>query len=372
MFADAGEEVEVATLRGISESASLPPPLSMGGADARGGGVVNFRIHRLRSVIRTKIAGLPLGLIRLVRKDFDVIHLHFPFFGAQELLVLMMWFGWKPRRLVVTYHMDIVASGFVKIVATMSRRFFLPTIIRRADAIIVSSKSYAETSWLKDMWEFVSQKLFEIPLSVDTTVFFSVVKNMVHENNVTSMLFVATLDRPHYFKGLSLLFRAISSLKERNDWVLNVVGDGELREGYENEVKSLGIEHRVKFLGRVSDEELPKIFRDANLHIVASIDRSEAFGLVTIQAQASGVPSIVPDLPGVMSTVEDGVTGFVFKTGNENMLATTIEKALDNYSLVVQMGSEARLRAIRLFGKHAHLNNLKAVYEINKPDLRYK
>ena len=143
-------------------------------------------------------------------------------------------------------------------------------------------------------------------------------------------LFVGALDRAHYFKGLSLLLRAFKFVdsgsrqrRVRNDTNvaapapdrdpvsgmtesprLVVVGTGELLNAYKKEAAHLGIADRVTFTGGVTDEELARWYAGARAEILPSTDRSEAFGIVLIEAMACGTPVIASDLPGVRTVVE--------------------------------------------------------------------
>ena len=199
-------------------------------------------VHRCTSKIRWGKAGLSLQIDRLMRDaSFDVVHLHAPFFGVQELAVLRMWLGWRPTNLVMTYHMDIVVGGMVGAVAAISRRLFLGTLVKRARQIVVASEDYAKTSWLK-RWEGVARKkMVEAPFGVDIERFYPLKSSPPYEGGVggglsdapAQLMFLGGLDRNHYFKGLDVLIRALTRLQDRDDWRLIVVGDGDLRDGYE-------------------------------------------------------------------------------------------------------------------------------------------
>ncbi|OGL88378.1 hypothetical protein A3H75_03430 [Candidatus Uhrbacteria bacterium RIFCSPLOWO2_02_FULL_51_9] len=83
-----------------------------------------------------------------------------------------------------------------------------------------------------------------------------------------------------------------------------MVGTGELLNAYKKEAAHLGIADRVTFTGGVTDEELARWYAGARAEILPSTDRSEAFGIVLIEAMACGTPVIASDLPGVRTVVE--------------------------------------------------------------------
>jgi len=135
------------------------------------------------------------------------------------------------------------------------------------------------------------------------------------------------LDSNHYFKGADKLIHAVSRLSI-NDYHLFLVGGGELIPDLEKLVKKFKIENRITFTGWQADERLVKFYQAADLFVLPSIDRSEAFGIVLIEAMACGVPVIASDLPGVRAVVRDSETGLLVKPRDVEGLKQAIEKIL--------------------------------------------
>src|SRR5262249_47181729 len=132
-----------------------------------------------------------------------------------------------------------------------------------------------------------------------------------------TVFFLARLDRTHYFKGLHLLIDAVARVP---DAVLVVGGDGEWRAQYEARARdSLG--ERAHFVGDVPDEALPAHYRAADVVASPSVDRTEAFGLVILEALACGTPVVASRLPGVRTLVDEGRTGYLVEPGNVDQLA---------------------------------------------------
>ena len=104
------------------------------------------------------------------------------------------------------------------------------------------------------------------------------------------------------------------------------MGNGNLRVEYERLAKELDLGEHVIFACSVSEEDLPKYYNLADLFVLSSIDSSEAFGLVILEAMASGVPVIASNLPGVRTLVKEGVTGYLAKAGDSEDLALKIDK----------------------------------------------
>lgn len=315
-------------------------------------------IHRLRADIPYGKAGWSWELWRWFREvPVDVVHLHAPFFGCQEQMAL--WFP-KTIPLVTTYHMDIVAHGFVKAVAALSRAFFLPRLVRRADRIVVASRDYAASSWLQPYLKRLESKLVEVPFGIDLERFRPRARRTTNDVRYTNVLFVGALDRHHYFKGLSQLMEALAGLREL-DWHLTVVGDGDLRTLYEAQCLDASINDRVTFEGSVADEVLPQMYAAADVFVLPSVDRSEAFGLVALEAQASGVPAIVSDLPGVRTVIVPEETGLLVSPGNAVALRKALRTLIEDAPRRKVMSVNARENA-RRYSWDAHVGILEHVY----------
>ena len=287
-------------------------------------------------------------------RGFDVIHLHYPFYGSAVLSVLAAKLTSTP--LIVTYHMRTKADGWLGAVFTWYRKLVEPFVLRAAQVVLVSSFEYAQSV------ELNHPNIVELPFGVDTKRFFPGEPT----DETLNILFVGGLDEAHYFKGVDVLLRACARLPAKRDWHLVIIGDGSLRPSFEQQAKGLFRDERVTFVGRVSDADLPMWYRRSAMHLLPAIDRSEAFGLVTLEAAASGSPSIVSNLPGVRRLVEQRQTGFVVPPGDEEALATTIEWLLRHPQEREAFGDAARKRAEMMYDHDQLINRLQEIYETRK------
>jgi glycosyltransferase involved in cell wall biosynthesis len=287
------------------------------------------------------------ALVALCKK-YDLIHLHYPCYGNAMMVSLARMFGNK-KPLIVSYHMDTVGRGLRRPVFWLHAKFLAPPFLRQADVIAVASRDYAEHSLLAKYPELMA-KVVEIPFGVDTDRFSPsslsprAAEAKRGEGRVRgSVLFVAALDEQHYFKGLHVLLEAMAKVPDAK---LTVVGDGNLKNKYLKKAKELAISDRVVFAGRVSDEELPKYYQDADLFCSASLDRSEAYGIVLMEAAASGLPAVATNIPGVRTVVEDGETGFLVPPDDAGALAEALRDLLNDPELLAKMGAAARAFAL--------------------------
>ncbi|MBU0614027.1 glycosyltransferase family 4 protein [Patescibacteria group bacterium] len=293
---------------------------------------------------------LPSLVSRL--KDFDIIHLHYPFYGSAILTIFAAWLWHIP--VVMTYHMQTKASGIKGLIFKIHRWIVEPIFLRAAKSILISSIDYAKSIGVKECI------VTDMPFGVDDKRFFPIINKDLKEKTV--FLFVGGLDDAHYFKGVDVLLAASSNLY--GDWELQIVGSGNLIAHYKKLAEELGIKDRVVFLGKISNEDLPGVYQAADVHILPSIDRSEAFGLVTLEAGASGLPSIVSDLPGVRTLVDDEVSGFIVCPGSQESLRQAMEKCIKDPGLCEQMGLQARSRIQKYYTKTHCLQRLIEVYNV--------
>lgn len=242
--------------------------------------------------------------------DFDVLHLHYPFFGTAG--IARKWKLKHPEKtLVITYHMDPRAPSWKGLVFAMYAKIWMPRILRAADAIIGSTFEYIESSDARKIFLENKSRWHEIPFGVDSERFAPRPKPVAffekHNLNVESptILFVGGMDVAHAFKGITILLQAFQmAQKNIPNLQLILVGDGDERQKFENIALGMGISDALRFVGRVSNADLPLYYNMADLFVLPSIHQGEAFGMVLLEAMASSVPVIASDIPGVRSVAE--------------------------------------------------------------------
>lgn len=259
---------------------------------------------------------------------FDLVHLHYPFFGTANLV--KKWKLKNPNKpLVITYHMDNRSPGWKGLIFKYYSKYWMPKILNSADLLIGSSLDYIESSDAGEIYKNNKKKWLELPFGVDVERFKPRVKpeNLFAHHNLNSkaptMVFVGGMDAAHYFKGIPVLLDALKILKKEEVGIQVVlVGEGELRGQFEYQAKVAGLENLVKFAGKVSNEELSSYYNMGDLLVLPSINQGEAFGMVLLEAMASGVPVVATDLAGVRKVAADG--GMIVEPNNSNDLAEAI------------------------------------------------
>ncbi len=161
-----------------------------------------------------------------------------------------------------------------------------------------------------------------IPNGVDTNRFTPCgIKLPEFDDGKFNILFVGRMEKR---KGLQILIEALRGI-ENKDIRLIVAGDGPLLKKHKKQSERLNIE--VRFLGKVSPHTLASLYRTASVFVAPST-KGESFGIVLLEAMASGIPVIASSIPGYTETLEEGVYGLIFQNRNPHDLR---EKILNVY-----------------------------------------
>ena len=155
-------------------------------------------------------------------------------------------------------------------------------------------------------------------------------------------------------KGMDVLIEAVGILsRERPDLTLAIAGGGRDRRRLEMKARRSGA--RVHFLGRVSEEELPLLDGAADVWAMCCRSRwfgleQEGFGIVFLEAAATGVAQLAGRSGGSDEAVVDGQTGLVVKRPRDVVAVTAgLKRLLDDPELRSRLGAEARRRAVAEF-----------------------
>jgi glycosyltransferase involved in cell wall biosynthesis len=300
------------------------------------------RVHRLRPFVRVGNAPLLPALLPALR-GFDLLHLHYPFFFGAELV-------WAASRLfgtpyVVTYHNDVELQGLLQRVPAIHQRLVGCHVLSGAGRLLFTTLDYGRSSHVADL--VTRPTTGELPNGVDIERFnlrvdgSEVRRGCGATADDVLALFVGGLDSAHYFKGLSPLFRAVRQAACPALRLL-VVGDGDLRPKYEREVAVLGLQDRVRFVGRVSDERLPACYAAADLVVLPSVTRGEAFGMVLLEAMAVGKPVLASDLPGVRAVLRRTGGGALVPPSDVEAWAAALVEWVNDRQRRVEYGAAGR------------------------------
>lgn len=319
----------------------------------RGAGGVSdvdgVRVVRARSLGTLFSQPLAPGFPAAVRREAgDVVHLHHPN-PLGDLAAL----GDRDRPLVVTQHSDVVRQRALwPLYGPLVRRAFA-----RARRIVVASEQYVGAS--RELAGF-EQKVRVIPYGIDGSRFEPRPETAARTNELRAAWgagdrpVVLAVGRLVGYKGFDVLLKAVEGL----DAVVVVVGSGPL----EPALRQLAGKN-VVFAGRVGDELLPACYHACDLFCLPSITIAEAFGVVLLEAMASGKPLVTTALPtGVSAVNRNGETGLVVAPGDAAALRDALRTLLSDPARRSAMGRRAREVFAREYSRALMGERYLAVY----------
>ncbi len=295
----------------------------------------------------------PLYLCKMT-KGADVLHFHLPFpLGVISYLLLCKK---KKHKVVVSWYSDIVRQKLFLAVY----RWFLLLLLKKADVVIVPAPSVINSSSFLPRFR---EKCVVVPIGIDVNRFLisdgerPIVDSIREKYGERIVLFVGRLV---YYKGVDVLIRAMQQI----DATLLIIGDGPLKEQYKRLADSLGIRDRIHFLSDVKDDRLVYFYHACDVFVLPSVEKSEAYGIVQLEAMACGKPVVSTDLPtGVTFINKNGVTGVVVPVGDVSALAEAVSMLLENPELRRVYGENGRKRVREEFSVDVMNRRILEVYE---------
>lgn len=262
---------------------------------------------------------LSFHLVRRVRRildteNFDVVHYHEPLVPALPITVLRFHRGAN----VGTFHAFARRN-----LGYYYGRPFLKRYFRRLHSLIAVSIPARDF-----VRRYFPGDYHVVPNGIDLERFRPDLPPLpeLRASGMKTILFVGRLEQR---KGLPVLLDAYARLRTtRDDVQLVVVGEGAMRWGYERYVEAERIPD-VRFLGHVDGTVLPRCYTSADVFCSPAL-RGESFGIVLLEAMASGAPVVASAIDGFRHVVTDGVDGLLVPPGDAEALAATLNRLLDD------------------------------------------
>lgn len=338
--------------RDAFESKALVCSEGLRGVTEETNGVGITRTGSLGSLLSEPIA--PAFLSRLRRAEADIFQFHNPF-PMGELGGLLL-----PReaRLVAWYHSDVFRQKLL----LHAYRPMLEAFLARCRVVIASSPNLIRSS---PLLQPLAGQCRVVNYGLDTRRFAldeetSRAAGAIRDRYAGNRGLVLFVGRLVYYKGVEHLIEAMKGI----DAGLLILGRGPLREGLERQAASARISGRVHFVDWAGDEEMPAYFHACDMLVLPSVARTEAFGLVILEAQACGKPVISTELgTGTSYANLDGVTGAVVPAADTRALAEEIDRLFKNPSLREELGLRGKERVEREFGISNMIDSVAGIYE---------
>lgn len=221
------------------------------------------------------------------------------------------------KKIVITYHADLNLNKLSsKIFTKLYFLFCLPLY----NKIIVTSEKFKKILINRGIKE---NKIFVIPVGFENrTKDYNFKKN----NDIVQILFVGALDSQHLYKNIETLIHSINYL-DKNKFRLNIVGDGDLRNKYQELAKNLNLKN-INFLGKLHDQELIIQYKNADIFILPSNTQQEGFGIVLLEALSFGCKIITGENCGGAFIIKENPEFGILYNGTDRDLEKKINIVL--------------------------------------------
>ena len=317
------------------------------------GGYRVLRAASLGQLLSTSVSPMLALQLRWMVGQYEVVHVHMP----NPMAALALWLARPNKRVVVHWHSDVVRQHH-------SLRLYEPLqrwLLRRADAIVATSQRYLDASPVLQPWRHKAQV---IPIGVSDNL-VSVRPECVDQirRRFAGKQLVFALGRLIYYKGFEFLIEAAARLPEHI--VIMIGGVGEMLDDLSALIAHHRLSHKVVLLGEIDDADLHSYFAACDVFCLPSTARSEAFGVVMVEAMAIGKPVVSTDIAGsgVQWVNPAGVTGLGVPVRSAEALADALNQVLGDVGLRQRLSQAARNRYLQEFGAQAMVSKTIALYD---------
>lgn len=290
--------------------------------------------------------------LRLARRS-DITHVHVP----NVLAALMTPFLGRRPKVVVHWHSDIVGKGMYGRLVEPLQQWML----QRADVIICTSPPYAEHSRPLQRWR---NKIRIVSIGVEPPAIPVTERGLAAHlaDFIAGRKLILSVGRLVEYKGFAHLIDAARELPD--DTVVVIAGTGPLLSQLQGRINRFDLSSRVLLAGHVSDDELNRLFERASLFCLPSLIRSEAFGVVLLEAMARGVPVVSSNIEGsgVPWVNLHGETGLNTKPGDAGELAQACNRILRDSALHRQLAEGAQRRFASHFTEDISVERMLTIY----------
>lgn len=316
-----------------------------------------FCVYAMASSKKIASTYLSMGFItklRAIKDQYSIIHIHHP----DPMACLALFLSGYKGIVICHWHSDIVKQKMLLKLYTPLQTWML----KRAKLIITTSPNYRDGSpFLQNYLSKIKVLPIGIP-PVEKTMQADLRQHIATLTKGKKLVF--SLGRLIYYKGYEYLVEAAKLLP---DYCFIVGGKGPLKESLEAKVVTLGLSDRFFFVGRIEDEDLPTYYEMSNLFCLPSIAKSEAFGIVQVEAMAYGKPIVATDIAGSGTgwVNAEGISGLNAAPENAKDLAEKIDLILRNDSVEKEYGIAALERYQNLFTQDKMVSDCLGMYKKN-------
>lgn len=304
-----------------------------------------------KKLFSTMLSVQLIGKLRKMCNHYDIIHIHHP----DPMVALALRLSNYKGRVILHWHSDILKQKLLL-------KFYKPLqnwLIRRADLIIGTTPKYIkESPHLKG--NDTPKAILPIGIA-PIKVNMARAKKIIEKYQNKHIIF--SLGRLVGYKGFEYLIDSAKYLPD--DYIVLIGGSGPLKEELENIIISESLSEKVKLLGRIEDEDLPNYYAACDLFVLSSIWKTEAFGIVQIEAMSCSKPVVTTKIPesGVDWVNENGVSGINVPIEDSKALADAIIEITSDKERYQNFCQNAYHRYENMFTLDKMITGCRVIYE---------
>jgi len=288
--------------------------------------------------------------LKKIANNYDIIHIHHP----DPMVCFALFISGYKGKVVLHWHSDIFKQ---KILLNL----YLPLqkwLIKRADIIVGTSPVYVQKSPFLRKFQ---HKIDYIPIGINPIIGNAKKIAEIREKyNGKHIIF--SLGRLVEYKGYEYLIRSAIYLDD--SYHIIIAGKGVLKESLEKLINELNVRDKVSLIGFVSDEDMANYLHTCDLFALSSIYKTEAFGIVQIEAMSCSKPIISTNIlgSGVSWVNQNNISGIVVEKENPRELADAIIKICNNKELYKKLSDGSKNRYEENFSREKMIDKCLEIY----------
>lgn len=304
-------------------------------------------VPAIAKLAATMISPAMVCWLRRHCREYDIIHIHHPDPMACLALRLSRFKG----KVVLHWHSDILKQKWLL-------RAYLPLqkwLVRRADRIVGTTPVYVKSS---SALSEVRDKVTYLPIGIEDNIRSS---NVYEGSGQVRTVF--SLGRLVEYKGFSYLVEAAKHLPDGYKIVIG--GGGPLNGALRRQIASCGLEGKVELKGYLSDSEIRELYNRCDVFVLSSVMKTEAFGIVLLEAMSCGKPVVATEIPGSGTSWVNahGVSGINVPVCDALALANAIMEICESGLRYDFFSRNARDRYEKMFTLDAMVDGALEIYD---------
>lgn len=320
--------------------------------------VIRFNGHGRVLIVRAmaKIAATMISpaMVRYLRRhcsEYDIIHVHHP----DPMAALALFLSGYKGRVFLHWHSDILSQkAFLMLYKPLQS-----WLIRRAEKVVGTTPVYVRDSpYLKK----VQDKTTYIPIGIRPVepeeAKVKEIKKLYKDKKI-----VFSLGRLVPYKGFEYLVQAARNLPD--DYIVLIGGKGPLDSKLRGMISAAGLEDKVKLLGFMAKEDVPAHFGACDVFVLSSVMKTEAFGIVQIEAMSCGKPVVATRIPesGVSWVNKHGYSGINVEIMDPEALSDAITSVCSDNKIHEKFSNNAINHYLSIFTEKGMISNFLNLYE---------